>query len=155
MDNSIYRRLKIFSDLLDSAPQEPESSPNEDDLEVEDDIDGSWKRVNATQSSPISIVPLRNRSLASFMVTSNSMPSWPVPEEAEEMEAAKRASTAANSPSVCEHKWRLSRRSFSSHLARLSKLVNRGLDQQSLLIKMVQTVLVEFEVCRYILSFLN
>ena len=44
-----------------------------------------------------------------------------------------------------EHNWRMSRRSFSSHLARLSEIITRAEDQHSLMEKMIQSVLLDCE----------
>nr|CDS20559.1 Autophagy protein 11 [Echinococcus granulosus] len=140
----VFSNLKAFADLLESAPRDPELSTEEEEEEGERGRDRVASRLSIpTPKTSANIV----NTTTSFAVTSAS--SWPIPEEEEEMATSEVEETLVSPHSRARDlNWRLSRRNFSCHLARLSKLMDQAVQMQVIITEMAEEILIDCQLKR-------
>ncbi|KAL5965288.1 RB1-inducible coiled-coil protein 1 [Taenia solium] len=134
----VFSNLKAFAELLDSAPRDPEVSTEDEDEEGERRVDSRL---------PISKAPPTSLSTSFGMASASS---WPIPEEEEEEMKTPEVGATFVSPASRDRdlNWRLSRRNFSNHLARLSKLRDHALQMKVIITEMAEEILIDCQLKR-------
>lgn len=140
------RNLKAFAELLDSAPRDAEVSTEDEDEE------GERGRERVDSRLPTPKVPSTGPP-TSFGMGSPS--SWPIPEEEEMKTPEVEGTLMLPSSRARDLSWRLSRRNFSNHLARLSKLRDHAMQMKVVITEMAQEILIDCQVCIWVIRVCN
>ncbi|KAL5103961.1 hypothetical protein TcWFU_007313 [Taenia crassiceps] len=136
----VYANLKAFAELLDSAPRDPEVSTEDEDEE------GEKGKGRVDSGLPISKAPSTSPPTSFGMASASS---WPIPEEEEEMKTLEAEETLVSPGSRARDlNWRLSRRNFSNHLARLSKLRDHAVQMKVIITEMAEEILIDCQLKR-------
>ncbi|VDM18704.1 unnamed protein product [Hydatigera taeniaeformis] len=130
-----YSNLKAFAELLDSAPRDAEIS-----TEDEEEEEGERGKEKVDARLPISRLHANSPATPLGMASASSRP---MPEEEEEDLRRSEVDETLTSPHlrIRDLNWRLSRRNFSDHLAKLSQVRDQAMKMQTIILEKAEEIL--------------